>query len=280
MKTIASGPASGPMAQNKIDPYAIVKQNLHDLQGYYKNREDELRSYKLDPEAHNEAIAGLQEEYDQAKFKITSLKSQLDDIKRGVGAGQIDSILGQEAMIRLVVPQETADAMFPKQQKEQRGRFTPGEFKAYTEDFKNMAESAIAKPWLSRNYAEPDKLKEQYFAARAKYGYDTDMNVTERKAFDLAWDNAIGSDKKLTKAWKKLKDEDPDLFTSRTYDDRLLNIAARKINGQSVSPLAASIQGQTPKRKLTKQEATAILNQAGGDKDKARQLAKQLGYSL
>jgi hypothetical protein len=146
MEQIASGQVS--KFRGTLDPYQIVNKHLSDVQNYYKNREEELRSYGLDPEAHNRAVAGLQEEYDQAKFKITSLQSQLDTIKQGMAHGKIDPMLGQEAMMRLVVPQETAEAMFPKQIREQRGRFTPSEFKSYTEDFKSMAESAIVKPWL------------------------------------------------------------------------------------------------------------------------------------
>ena len=91
-------------------------------------------------------------------------------------------------------------------------------------------------------------LKEQYFGARAKYGYDTDMNTTEKKAFDLAWDQALSGSKHTIKTWKQLKETDPDVFMSRTYDARLLNIAARKAQGQPISPMAKALKPKIPLR--------------------------------
>jgi len=235
-----------------INPFTILDRNQNELKKYYKRREETLRGYGLSQEAHNNAIARMQREYDESKFKFTSTRQQLYDIKRGMAFGQIDPTNGQKAMMQLVAPPGTVGAMFPKQPTEQRGRFTPGEFKSYVKEFGEVAESTIVNPWGwgrgKRKYSDPEQLKEQYFGVRAKYGYDTDMNTTEKKAFDLAWDQALSGNKHTVKTWKQLKKTDPDVFMSRTYDARLLNIAARKAQGQPISPMAKALKPKIPLR--------------------------------
>ena len=229
-----------------IDPFTVLDKNQNELKEYYKRREKTLKGYGLSQEAHNNAVAQMQQEYDESKFKFTSTRLQLDDIKQGMASGQIDAINGQKAMMQLVSPQGTVEAMFPKQPTEQRGRFTPSEFKSYVKEFGEAAKSTIVNPWGwgkgQRKYSDPEQLKEQYFGVRAKYGYDTDMNTTEKKAFDLAWDQALSGSKHTIKTWKQLKANDPDVFMSRTYDARLLNIAARKAQGQPISPMAKALK--------------------------------------
>lgn len=229
-----------------INPYAVYNKGLKELNEHYKRREKALRGYGLSQEAHNKAVGQIRQEYDGIRFKFTTTKSQLDDIKQGMASGQIDPDNGVKAMMQLVSPQGTVEAMFPKQPTEQRGRFTPSEFKSYVKEFGEAAESTIVNPWGwgkgSRKYSDPEQLKEQYLGVRAKYGYDTDMNTTEKKAFDLAWDQALSGSKHTIKTWKQLMETDPDVFMSRTYDARLLNIAARKAQGQPISPMAKALK--------------------------------------
>ena len=250
--------------QSGVDPYQIVNKNLSSVQKYFGEKEKALRSYGLDPEAHNQAIAKLQGEYDQAKFQITSMRSQLDTIKQGMARGRIDPTLGREAMVRMVVPPETADAMFPKQAPVREGGLSPGQAKTLKESFGDRITAATINPkgWgkANRKQVDPELLKEQYFTARAEYGYDTKPKA-DKIAFDLGWDSTIGSNKLALTAWKKVR-EDPEIKTARTYDSRLLNIAARKVQGQGLSPFAASIQKQAPKQ----QEPRYQVNKTTGQK--------------
>jgi hypothetical protein len=246
-----------------IDPFTVLDKNQNELWEHYKRRETILKGYGLSQEAHNKTIAQMQQEYDEGKLKFISTRLQLDDIKQGMASGQIDPDNGVKAMMQLVAPQGTVEAMFPKPQRaEQRGRFTPGEFKSYVKEFEEAAESTIVNPWgwgkESRKYSDPEQLKEQYLGVRAKYGYDTDMNTTEKKAFDLAWDQALSGNKHTIKAWKQLKETDPDVFMSRTYDARLLNIAARKAQGQPISPMAKAL-----KPKLSMRQKIQMLSPVG-----------------
>ena len=249
MRVLTSGQAHNIRGATGIDPYRTLDKNQNELKKHYKRRETILKGYGLSQEAHNKAIAQMQQEYDESKFKFISTRLQLGDIKRGMASGQIDPANGVKAMMQLVSPQGTVAAMFPKPQRqptEQRGRFTPGEFKSYVKEFGEAAESTIVNPWGwgkgQRKYSDPEQLKEQYFGVRAKYGYDTDMNTTEKKAFDLAWDQALSGSKHTIKTWKQLKKTDPDVFMSRTYDARLLNIAAARAKGQPISPMAKALK--------------------------------------
>jgi len=242
--TTPTAPTIKPQ-QGGVDPYKIADRNLKNLGDYYENKVNTLKGYKLPPNFFNQALAKIQEEYDGTKFEMVSSRLQLDDIKQGIASGQIDPMAGQQAMMELVAPQGTVEAMFPKperQQTEPRGRFTPSEFNSYVKEFGEVAKSTMVKPWLGKNYADPDKLKEQYFGVRAKYAYDTDMNTSEKKSFDLAWDQALSGSKHTIKVWKQLKETDPDVFMSRTYDTRLLDIVAAKAKGQPISPMAKALK--------------------------------------
>ena len=97
-----------------IDAHAIINNQLEQLKDNFKRRAETLRASGLSPQAHNEILAEMQKEYDEAKAKLTETKSQLDLIKKGIDSGEIDPVLGQEAMARLVLPPEVVDALFLK----------------------------------------------------------------------------------------------------------------------------------------------------------------------
>lgn len=242
-------------------PYSILDNQLSQLQEYYKDQQNKLADQRPDQEQWNRTIAGLQSDYDAHAFKINSLRSQLDGIKKNVS----DPNLANEAMWRLVTPPEQAAAMFPNQKAEPRGRFTPGEFKTYKDEFVLGIKTAEDKPFWGRNTVDPEKLKQRYFDSRETYGYDDQMNSSEKKAFDMAWDSAIKkSGDKFSNVWSDLMKNDPDVFSSRTYGNRMLNVAAKK-----VSPLAASVQASKPtdtKPVESKQTLLVEYKKLGGSK--------------
>jgi len=252
MKVLTSGQGyqQGPQG---IDPYKTFDKNLNELKESFKRREANLKGYRLPQEAHNKAVAQIQQEYDDARLKFTTTRLQLDDIKQGMASGQIDPMAGQQAMMELVAPQGTVEAMFPKPERQpatRPGGLSPGQAKTLKESFSERIGATIINPpgWGKdqRKQVDPGLLKEQYFIARAESGYDSNSKA-DKVAFDLSWDSAIGANPKALKVWKQLKDNDPDIFMSRTYDARLLNIAARKAQGQPISPMAKSLQEQKPK---------------------------------
>jgi hypothetical protein len=236
-------------------PYSILDNQLTQLQQYYKDQQNKLADQRPDQEQWNRTIASLQSDYDAHVFKINSLRGQLDGIKKNVS----DPNLANEAMWRLVVPPEQAAAMFPTSKAEPRGRFTPGEFKTYKDEFVAKIKSVEDKPFWGRNTLDPNKLKQTYFDSRDAYGYDNQMNTDEKKSFDMAWDAGIRkSGDKFNATWSDLLKNDPDVFSSRTYGNRMLNVAAKK-----VSPLAASVQATKP---AVKQPGKDFLGRAPWDK--------------
>lgn len=229
-----------------LNPYVVLDKNLTDLQDYYKAKEQNLRKYKLPPQGHNQVVAGMQAEYDQAKLAVAGVRTQLDNIRQGITSGQIDPELGKQAMFSLVLPKETLEAMYPRPTKSGQGGFAPGEAQSYDKAFRAAGASTVVAPWFSANYSDPNALKEQYFSARAMAGYDS-KNASDKIAFDLTWDKAMGADKKTLKAWKGLIKDDPEIKMSRTYDSRLLEIARKRATGENLSPMAASLDKAKPK---------------------------------
>lgn len=234
-RTLPSGP--------QIDPRSFINDKLKELGDRSEAQYKAVVGSGLEPATIQRLAMGIQDEYDQAKGQLTSNLGQLGLIQQGVAAGELTAEAGREAAIRMIVPRETADLMFPSVRVEPRSRFTPSEFRSYVKAFTEDIETTIFNPWGwgagQRKQADPDVLKEQYFANRAKYAYDTDLTVVERQAFDQAWDTAIANSP-AKKAWRKMMREDPDLFTSRTYDSKLLDIAKEKARG-TVSPIAKSV---------------------------------------
>lgn len=247
MKTLVSGNIPNIQQQQAtLDPYSILDRNLKQFQNKIRNKEKTLREYyKVSPDEFSKYVANFQKEYDAYKSKIISTRLQLDDLKFGIDTGKIDPVAGEQAMMQLVLPEEIYKTLYPKQQAQQRGRFTPNEYNSYLEAFTKSVESAIVNPWgwskSKREHADPEKLKEQYEADRVRYGYN-DLNVDEKKAFDLAWDEAALGNNKAGSVWKNIVKNDPELMMSRTYDARLLELAKKKATGQPISPIAKALQ--------------------------------------
>jgi len=269
-KTVAAGPVEA--AENS--PYQVLDQQFNSLRRFTQDQLDKLDARNLPEEQYNQIMAGMQADYDQQKFKISNMRSQLDTIRQD---RTIAPELKNEAMWRMVLPPEHAAAMFPKQVAEPRGRMTPGEAVAYKKSFKEAIKPAYSAPYFGSNLYDSEKLKEIYFAERDKAGYGDQMNAAEQRGFDAAWDELLDSSKAGKKAWNP---DDPDILSSRTYDQRLLNIAAGKMTGKRVSPFAQGMSKSVEPKTLDKVTAAAILKEAGGDKNKARQIARERGYSL
>lgn len=236
-----------------INPFTILDRNQNELKEQYKHRERTLRSYNLPQKTHNNIVAQMQQGWDESKFKFTSTRRQLDDIKRDMAFGRIDHLSGQKAMMQLVVPQERGEAMFRKPERQlaiRRGRFSPQQLETFGEIFVEVNKNAIVDPWgffrkSKRKYADPEKLKENYFMLREGDGYDV-MDTEQQKQYDRRYDMSVNKDPRMRKVWAQMvgrgKNSDPDIRMARTYGARLLNIAAGKTRGQSISPFAGAFQ--------------------------------------
>lgn len=274
-------------------PYSILDNQLTQLRSYYEDRERKLRIQQLPKARHNAVVSNMQAEYDANKFKIQSLRSQLDDVRRS----NADPALANEAMWRLVVPEEHAAAMFPGPIKEptERVPISPSGLISHKGTMEQFAKGAKEEPgWeWGPPKRKQENLEHQYVVWREAMGYNN-YTPGQQRQLDFQWDTLMGEHKEYE--WDPAS---PGIKTLRTYGGRLTGVAAKKI-----SPLAKSIEKSKPflteqrkwrlgkfthplragpmpeSRTLDAGTAKTILQEAGGDKEKARQIAKQRGYKL
>lgn len=213
-------------------PYSILDSQQHQLRRYYTDREQKLRIRRLPKAQHNAELANMQSAYDAQKFRISSMRSQLDDIRRS----GTDPTLRDEAMWRLVVPPEQAAAMFPTVKKPtERVPISPPSLKSHLKTMVKFAEAAPSIGEIfTREKFEPRSqtdLIKQYTAWREAMGY-ANYTPGQQRQLDFQWDELMRDRPKYE--WNP---KSPEILSLRTYGGRITGIAAKKI-----SPLAKSIE--------------------------------------
>ena len=269
----------GARSGQGFNAYETLAQQLKLLQNNFSEREATLRSYKLSPEEHNSYVSKLQMAYDDGKLKIGQMKSIIDGINASMEQGIIAPEAGQQAMMALFYPQDVMAEAFPTVKQPaaiNREPITPQQLSGqYRPLMKDFAEAA-PRPghfWTSKAN-EPrtqEDLIDQYVAFRENVGYDS-MTPVEQRQIDSEWDGFI----KTKKAYK-WDPSAPDIKALRTYGNKLSSAIASK-----VSPFAAAIQqkNKSSAKVLDERTARALLAEARGDKNAARQLALQRGYKF
>lgn len=237
-------------AQPAIDPSEIIKTNLDQLWTDFKQRASTLKASGLDPQVHNRILAGWQDEYDQAKAELTGTQSQLGLIEQSIRAGEMAPKAGREAAIRMIVPRETADLMFPSVRPEPRPGVTGtpvGTQAAQIKFFTELAKDAIIKPWWERNYADPAILTDMFLTQWGVANLDDPRNINERLGFIQSWKTAMEQDPHTNKIWKTLSDKktgDPKIIMRITVQSRLGDAARRNAG---ISPWGRSIAKELPR---------------------------------
>jgi len=278
--------------QSGIDPYQIVNKNLSSVQKYFGEKEKTLRSYGLDPEAHNQAIAKLQEEYDQAKFQITSMRSQLDTIKQGMARGQIDPVLGREAMVRMVVPSEMADAMFPriKELTVGVGGTSPAGLTAHIKRFDTIREGMLDYPEGKRwwrwdtQQADREKMIKSYFNEWNIANLNDRRNAAKVPGFNQAFIESMGKDERTKNLLIELLDSetgDPRMLAAFSPDSGIKRGFMNQfgaVKNRSLTPWAASIQKQAPKQ--TNQRIRVVSPQGVTGTVEARELEQYISQGF
>jgi hypothetical protein len=217
------------------DPAKLVQDNLDQLKTSYKQREDALWASGLDPEAHNRALAGMQDEYDQAKAKATGVQAQFDLIDQGVTSKAYSPQQASKAKLGLILSKETMDELFPTDQKEPRGRFGPREFgfADYPDSFEESFSRAAVTAGPGEKY-NPETIKQEYLKWRELYGYDQ-FNTDQRRAYDTMWDDTA----------KSLGAETEPQIKAARADTSVTRAAASKL-GVKPPSLARKAFGLTP----------------------------------
>lgn len=237
-----------PQTAPAIDPREVVGTNLKQLRADFKQRASTLRASGLDANVHNRILAGWQDEYDQAKTELTGTVSQLDLIQQSVEAGGMAPEAGREAGLRMIMPRETIDLMFPSVQA--GDSLSIGQYRAHVGMAEEAGTRTIVDPWgfirkEKRKHADRDKLVSEYHQYRAKIRYNA-MSRDEKIQADLAFDEGMGANDRTATAWTKVMRTDPQIKALRTYDPGLMAVAAKKVLGEKASPLGKSIARKLP----------------------------------
>ncbi len=222
-----------------MDPDSIMRRRLEALKAHYKNKQSVLKGYKLSPKQHNSIVKNMQNEYDEQKFGMIAARLQVEDIKRGVAAGDIEQGAGEEAMLRLILPKEHVNALFPKEGKE-RTPLSPPALKGHLEKQEEFAEAAPSTGQFFTGQANEPRTQEdlvrQYIHWREQFGYDN-FTPGQQRQLDIQWDNLMFDRPKYE--WKP---DSPEIKSLRTYGNRL----SRAI-GPKISPFAKSVKTAKPK---------------------------------
>lgn len=237
-----------PQAAPAIDPREVINTKLKELGDTNEARYNAVLKSGLDPQVIRRLATAIQDEHNQAKAELTGAMSQLDLIQQGVGAGEMAPEAGREAAIRMIVPRETADLMFPSVRA--GDSLSIGQYKAHVGMAEEAGARTIVDPWgfirkEKRKHADRDKLVSEYHQYRAKIRYNT-MGRDEKIQADLAFDEGMGANDRTATAWTKVMRTDPEIKALRTYDPGLMAVAAKKVLGEKASPLGKSIARKLP----------------------------------
>lgn len=288
-------------------PYSVIEEQSRARYGFYQSQEEELKGQMLTDTDYNKGVVGIQKQWDRDKEALAQGKRSLDKIQKLMDEGLITPEAGNEAMWRLVLPGETEAAMFPKEVKAPTGRpFGPGALGSQREFIEAFAAGAPEQPgweWGPPKRTQPDLMR-QYQLAKQQIGYDDpSWTQTQRQQFDMNWDDIMQGHPEYD--WNP---QSPGVKALRGQG-KLQEAAAKQI-----TPLASSVRkeaekaarrkwarskwslgkdffrvGPAPRAFIEKEMATKtldrdtaqkIMDEAGGDKKKARELAKQRGYKL
>ncbi len=238
--TLGGGPKIQASPGTGMDPDSIMRRRLDALKAHYKNKQSVLKGYKLSPKQHNSIVKRMQDEYDEQKFGMIAARLQVEDIKRGVAAGDIEQGAGEEAMLRLILPKEHVNALYPKEGTE-RTPLSPsalGGHEKMQEEFVGAAEKQDPHWWLPGGFERrtQEATMRQYLGWREAAGYDN-FTPGQQRQLDIQWDDTIAG-----KGQYEWDPASPEIKSLRTYGNRL----SRAI-GPKISPLAKSVQTAKPK---------------------------------
>lgn len=256
----------------------------------------------------------------QEKFKLQQQMGQVQKIQSLADAGQIEPDAANEAKWRLVLPLNAETAMFPKRfstdpypQGTIESRVVKGqEANPVLKNMIDYAESAEPESkdvtatrrgrgsglfnWFEKEAKDIQSLLDKYQEWQTNSGYNYLNNPVKQGQLDTQWDAYMRSDSRFENWFSDEKKRKPIAEVQalrstgqigRAMKSRLIDVSSN----MSSSPMASSIRTKIPAaplgvvstpqpKRLDKQTAVQILRRAGGDKDRARQMAVQMGYAL
>ena len=233
-----------------IDPRKVISDELGSLRASFKQRANTLKASGLDADIHNRILAGWQDEYDQAKAELTGATSQLDLIQQQVGAGGMTQEAGREAAIRMIVPRETADLMFPSVRAVTPGAtgISPSQQKTGIEFYEDVMQASIINPpgWGKgeRKQADPTLLEEIFLDQWDAQNLDDPRNEYKRSGFILSWKNAAARNRHTKKTWTAITGPNGsvDVRSRIAPDSDMGRVIKSKVQDKGVSPLGKAFK--------------------------------------
>lgn len=206
-------------------------------------------------------------------------EQQMRTVRQLVQQGHITQEKGDEAVWRMVLPQETERAMFARDTTSKTSPLSPTQLASYGKSAAEFVEPAretdrfwgpIPKPYMLWHKFSKDNLIDQYKGWQENIGY-ANLSPVRQRQVDIQWDDYIKG-----QGIEEWNPKDPKVRALRSKG-RLAKAAA-----PSITPMSrAIVQSKAERSKTLSDEiAQQILEEAGGDNEKARQIAYSRGYSF
>ena len=229
---------------------------------------------------YNKLAGSFKNDMQRISQPFQQKEQQLRTIRQLVQQGHITQDRGNEAMWRMVLPQETERAMFTRDSvSKPSAPLSPTQLASYGESAAEFVEPAretdrfwgpIPKPYTLWHKFSKENLIDQYKGWQENIGY-TNLSPVRQRQVDIQWDDYVKG-----QGIKEWDPKDPKVRALRSKG-RLATAAAPNITPMS----RAIIQSKAERSKtLSNEIAQQILEEAGGDNEKARQIARSRGYSL
>lgn len=279
------GPASTPQLYLK-NQYRLLQQQAADW-------ERNLQTQGLDEQSYTQAVQDMQKQLDGQISAFQARSQQLQQTQSMIDLNLIgDPDAGMEAMWSAVLPEETMQAMFPKQERPDSSRLSQTEMGHIGKSVEQFA-SQIPKTTIKKRYSwtgldwpvrdirgrsQADIIK-MYTAWKNSIGYGKGadgMSPIERRQVDTEWDAWIATQKGTWK-WNPNSNQVKALRAGGPLT-RVYGAEFRKTPTgptEATSPLQLSIARALPKKKEndpTVEQLRKIGTQEAYD------IGKNLGY--
>lgn len=227
---------------------------------------------------YNKLAGSFKNDLQRATQPFEQKNQQLQTIQRLIQQGHITPEKGNEALWRTVLPQETERAMFA-QEARPSAPLSPTQLAFYGQSVAKFVEPArvtdrfwgpFPRSYLKWHKFPKEQLIKQYAGWQEAIGYENLSPVRQRQV-DIQWDDYVKG-----QGIKEWDPKDPQIKALRSKGKLTRAMAP------NITPVARTIiqAKRVEAKRLTRDMARQFITEAGGDKDRARQIARSRGYTF
>jgi len=261
--------------RKQLDPASMLKDDFEQIKIKFLDREKELRKNSKNDNEFKAGLTELQGEYDKYKAQFEQQAKQLNTVNTLTQQGAITPEAANEAMFRMVVPPETAAAMFPRQatQRQPSRPLTPDQLENFDESIGQHVQSAPSKDrpgwdwpqelisdWTDQKRFAPKKSQSALTAAYMKWRDRIQYDVYEphhQRQLDTEWDAVMASDDRFE--WDASKPEVRILRTKGPIGSAIINKKFQTPTRMSGNgPIQVGIAKQLPSNQQTRKPADPL----------------------